>query len=661
VSGTNFGFSNALNNWGDPLALLTSDYDFHGMISPSGDIRPEYSEGRLFSSLLQTFGTALALAEPVPSFLEVKGSLPKAAGMRYLLKLEGGGYLLSLPNIGDTAGTINISGEEVLLPRFSELSVAAHSCPLLPFNLPLAKWGVRGTLIYATAELFAASIVQNVPNLLFSAEGSAEISLRLPEGTEATGKNAVIRSEAGGVTLICRVLPAVVEIKYPDGTAFEIRVFQHEEAKKITRITEDGNIHYSFKFEREVRTEPFSETEWCLSPALEKREESKSVPENDNLYLEKHGIYRGYAWYKARFPKIEETLEWQGILLEQASDILSIYVDGSYQGTVVPGGQSRFVPLIPTDSALESCEIRTEIWGHTNFDDKQLPSLRQSSMKGILGAIAVANHSNCKHNWRYRLCDPLTYEREYPDTSSHPNDHAVIDWGSWIHTGKLETGLYTKVFNPSQFTRKFLHFHGNQARVVIFVNKALAGELNYANPFFDLSPYTIPGRIAEISIYLERSFRESAGSLSLIEGYNLTDWTIGSAQEMQLWEDAGTSLSEAKEQKVPLRIVSGATAWLHKCWRDEADGVSRLVHIAGSGAKVTALFNGKVVGRLWLPSTEQRPIFTGGSQDRIYLPGVWLQEGSNQLSLLIEAVEAGQFGVIENIRFERIIMGDENE
>ncbi|MGO4275333.1 beta-galactosidase, partial [Paenibacillus sp. TAF58] len=64
ASGTNFGFTNAANNWGNPLSFLTSDYDFGGMISPEGHIREEAYEGRMLHRVIQTYGTSLAEAKP---------------------------------------------------------------------------------------------------------------------------------------------------------------------------------------------------------------------------------------------------------------------------------------------------------------------------------------------------------------------------------------------------------------------------------------------------------------------------------------------------------------------------------------------------------------------------------------------------------------------
>ena len=56
VGGTDFGFTNAINNWGNPLAFLTSDYDFKSMITSTGDVTDEYFEARLLVRLIEALG-----------------------------------------------------------------------------------------------------------------------------------------------------------------------------------------------------------------------------------------------------------------------------------------------------------------------------------------------------------------------------------------------------------------------------------------------------------------------------------------------------------------------------------------------------------------------------------------------------------------------------
>jgi beta-galactosidase len=655
VSGTNFGFNNAINNWGDPLALMTSDYDFHGMITPYGEQRPEYYEGRLFSGLLRTFGSSLALAEPVPSFLKIKTTLQENAGMRYLLKLAGGGYLLSLPNVEGHSGTVSIQGEGSVFPLYTELSVASGSCPILPFELPLDMWGARGILVYSTAELFEVQENHSETILVFCSDGTAEVCFDFHDTVEVISVGVEVHRNGNKFILNSGSAEAKVQLREVDGRMLQVIILQREQTKQLKAIQDDGELQYCAEQKEGFEQEDIKGLNWYLSPAFNERTLSKELLEAGPMYLEKSGINRGFAWYEANLPLAEDNGVVRGIWLQNASDIVSIYANGNYEGTVIPGGSSQYIPFCEGKAELESCELRTEIWGHSNFDDILLPSLQQASMKGLKSVVAVEQDLNWNHNWRFRPCSRSCEENTLPEPSEHHHDCGVIDWGSWIFTGKVETGLYTKELTSSNQSNcsYILHFKGIQVRTVVFVNKLLAGEVSLTDPYFDLTPYIVPGKTAEITLYLERQFRQSAGSISLLKGHQINDWTLYSAEERQLWEDAKESFKVSNQQKGPLEMSPGEVLWLQSEWNEGSEINDRLVQIVGSNAKLTAFYNGRIVSRLWLPCTGDRPVMSGGSQENIYLPGAWLRKGKNRFSLLIEAIQSGHSAVISFVGFKR--------
>lgn len=654
VSGTNFGFNNAINNWGNPLALLTSDYDFHGMITPYGEQRPEYDEGRLLSSLIHAYGRSLALAEPVSSSLKLQTNLQESAGMRYLLKLADGGYLISIPNVEDRSGVISIQGEGIQFPVYTELSIASGSCPILPFQIPLTMWEAQGLLLYSTAELFQVQKKHKETILVFSSEGVAEVCVEVEGLVEKSSVGADVRRNDNQLTLISESEEAKVKLRFTDGSLLQVIILQREKAKCFKGMLNDGILQY--KDEQYFLFEPknIHGLEWKVSPAFQEISLGKKLHKEESMFLEKQGVSRGFAWYKTINTSPEACESIKGIWLQNASDIVSIYANGQYEGTVVPGGSSRYVPFSQGEVLLESCDIRTEIWGHTNFDDMLLPSLQQSSMKGLKSVVAVSEEVNWNHNWWFRPCSRLNELNTLPEPSEHQHDCAFIDWGSWIFTGKIETGLYTQRFTPSnQINRSYiLHFQGIQAKTVVFVNQLLAGEVSLADPYFDLTPYIILGKTIEITLYLERQFRQSAGSLSLIMGYQLTDWMLYSAEERHLWSDAKASYELSQQQSVPFEMSPGKVIWLHSEWNEESVD-DRIVQIIGSNAKLTAFYNGRIVGRMWLPCTEARPVMSGGSQEKLYLPGAWSRRNTNRLSVLVEAIQKGQPAIISAIEFKQ--------
>jgi beta-galactosidase len=668
VSGTNFGFNNAINNWGNPLAFLTSDYDFQGMIAPSGEERPEYYEGRLLSGILRALGSSLALAEPIPSFLKVKTSLREAAGMRYLLKLDGGGYLISLPNVDEMAGTVLIETGKLRFPSYTELSVSAGCCPMLPYEIPLEKWGTEGQLIYATAELFEARKTKEGTLLVFCSDDVAEVSFALPNGMDIQMEGADVHWKGNELTLSSVSESMQAQIRYPNGQVLQVIMIQREQAMRVETILDSGELEFyaNKKYSPQIK-DLNGEMTWSVSLSFDGTEDTQEeiiASGIEPMYLERLGINRGFAWYEANNRITADEGIFSGILLQNASDILSVYTNKSYEGTVISGGSSIYVPFEAPIANLDSLSIRTEIWGHTNFDDILLPTLQQFSMKGVKGIVAVSDYSDWTRNWTFRPCNRLIDGTSFPEGSGHSNDCGVIDWGSWIHTGDVETGLYSKKLTPIAHDKRrwIIYFKGNRIRTVIFVDKQFVGEVNLMDPYFDLTPYIVPGVTAEITLYLERKYREPAGSLYLIEGIQITNWKISNAQEKQLWRSAGESLEISNKCSYPLMMSPGEVVWLHSEWNEEATCTNRIMHIIGKNAKVTAFYNGRIVGRIWLPCSNSgnRPEMTGGSQENIFLPGCWLEKAINRISLLVEAIQLGVDAVIESVEFEDDYSGGGN-
>jgi beta-galactosidase len=79
-----------------------------------------------------------------------------------------------------------------------------------------------------------------------------------------------------------------------------------------------------------------------------------------------------------------------------------------------------------------------------------------------------------------------------------------------------------------------------------------------------------------------------------------------------------------------------------------AGRASWTLHPTGCNAKVTAFFNGRGVGRLWLPSAEQPPM-RGGHNNALYLPAPWFQPRDNLVALLIEAIDLHDAAVLERV------------
>jgi len=291
-----------------------------------------------------------------------------------------------------------------------------------------------------------------------------------------------------------------------------------------------------------------------------------------------------------------------------------VYADGRYEGTHVPGGSSVHVPL--AEPLGRRLVIRAEIWGHSNFDDMLLPSLRLASVKGLNGVMAVRKVHDLSRNMLFRPCGPVSPGGGFPQEDGDLDDCAVIGWGGWISTDGIERGLYSKAFVPHEKASSWvLHFDGLQARCIVFVNGQCAGEVNLTDPYVDIGPFVRPGEEALLSLYLERQYRRPAGTVKLYEGVQLTGIRIRHADERELREHAEMCLSRAVRAEFPLAFAPGTLSWLHGSF-PVAGGVKNVVmRVKGRNAKVTVLLDGRVAGRIWLRGARVRARFAGGSQE----------------------------------------------
>jgi len=635
------------------LAFLTTDYDFHGMIAPSGEIREEYDEGRLLAGIIRTFGAALALAKPVPGVVQADGALPECAGMRYALELEGGGWLLSLPNVGEAPGKVILRGELGVFPVRTELAVDRNRCPLLPYEVPLAHWGPEGKIAYATAELFHAERAGGRCTLVFAADGEAEVALHLEGISHIRADRAEAVRQERGCLIVSKTGQASADIELADGTVLRIVLLMRPLALRFRGLDGQGNPVWigDARTGGGTAAAPVA-AEWAVSMWETDAAAARFVRDvqpGEPLALEKAGVYRGYGWYEWNGQADLPAGEASGLLLRGASDVLSVYADGRYEGTHLPGGSSVHVPLVqPLDRSLV---IRAEIWGHSNFDDVLLPSLRLVSTKGLSGLMAVRKVRDLSRNMLFRPCGPVPADGGLPQTDGGRDDCAVIGWGGWISTDGVETGLYSKPFLPDANASSWvLHVDGLQARCVVFVNGQRAGEVNLADPYVDITPFVRPGEEAVLSLYLERNYRRPAGSVKLYEGVRLTGFRIRHAEERQLWEHAEANLSRAVRAVFPHQLPPGALAWLHGSLT-AADGAKNVVmRVQGRNAKVTILLDGRAAGRIWLPCANVRPRLTGGSPEHAVLPAAFA-DGRVRLAVLVEAVEREDGAVIEAIEF----------
>lgn len=662
VSGTDFGFSNATNNWGDPLAFLTSDYDFGGMISPEGRIRPEAYEGRLLGRLIDAYGESLAEAVPLNgvSPLSLGAGAPKAVLNPRALRLSRGGQLVFVHHAGESTGDeeeARYSQVPLLLPdgRETAIRLATGQSVALPANVPIPAWG---TLLHATAELFLRQEDEMGLLIAFHADGSGELAFRdcveplvwETEEVELVEEEGRIRFAFG------ERRPAWIRAKAPDGASLTLAILDRATALEVERIKANGEIDTRKReqyADQPVDT-PLRWTAVRVDPSAPPGgAEFRSVPHLN--FLEKHGIYRGYAWYEAELGKAASG-ESKGWLLRRASDVLSLYVDGAYRGTYVPGGSDRYVES--PEAATRKLTVRAEIWGHSNFHDVRQPGLDISSSKGLKDIVSVARVHRLGGNWRTRYVRGAQRERLAEWASAELDDRSwpISGFGGWLSAERPALECFRRSYPAASDADSWtIHFQGLQGLIRLFVNGADAGKADPYDPYLDITPYVVPGEDALLTVFLERTTEAGAGDVLVYEGNAAGKWRLAAAGEPELAAEACVRSAEASEEVVrwPCKLEPGEVRWLFAPIPAAPSIEGWRVNVHGTGLKLSVLVGERLVSRLWLEGGEERPIMRGGDASSFWIPGPWLGDGGSgeRLSLLLEAVDAHAAGLLERLDF----------
>ncbi|WP_127492650.1 beta-galactosidase [Paenibacillus glycanilyticus] len=652
VSGTDFGFTNATNNWGKPLAFMTSDYDFGGMISPEGHIREEAYEGRLLGRLIEAYGSKLAEAIATGAADEnliLAGQRNNIAGP-YVLELKDGGQLLFLTNLDDEDKELAIAGSDSFVLRGGR-SLA------LPYQVPLAGWGLEGTLELSTAELYYAKQTTSRLVLAFHTESAGQIRLSSEEIAAVESENCATDMQDGQLNIkFDGTSDAVCRINTRSGDILTIAIHDKVKALYMDELDEEGLLHTCSS---EVQSADKKQTEvsnWQLSSL--NGAEPMTLPgarqsRSQAAYLEQNEIYRGYGWYEAAVPA-DRANAAEGVLIQNGSDVISLYADGHYVGTTVPGGSSSYLPL--TEGLKQGKLVaRTEIWGHSNFDDSRLPGLKLNALKGLTGMTLVTGQHEMSRNWSvYRATDrtirpELTAEA---DRKLWP----VVNLGGWLSPDHPAFEYYRKSFIPGEQADSWiLHFEGMQSTAKVFVDGKWAGDVGPFDPYLDLSDQLTAGQPAELAIFLERVIGLPAGRRAVMyEGVKAVNWVISGAEEPELSAHANAARSQSQVTELPVQLEAGQTAWLYSTIPNSDNGKGWRAAVSGSGLKLTVFLEGRIVGRIWTPGEEGRPVITGGSPQSVYLPGVWFNKKEGELVILLEAVDQTAPCRLDAIRLQMV-------
>ncbi|GAB3083755.1 beta-galactosidase [Micromonospora schwarzwaldensis] len=591
ASGWNGEYGTSVNNWGDLLAFMTHDYDFGGVLDPTGAERADAAEARRLAALIDALGPRLAAAVPAGVADDVHGETAVAP---YALDLHGGGQLLSLTNLtdADTTGTVGATA----------VTVPAATCLLLVRDLPLP--GVAGRLVEASAEL--TGLVERPGQVIarFAGRPDAQLLLRVTGDWSATPEGDIRVEPATGRPDLLRV------------TGSEGSVVVGTAAGSVTLVVEPAEPPPPPPpaTSREVTTARSSTTDSAPATWRTVARDIEAVP------LERLGVHRGAGSYRT----VTDLRGVTGLVLRGAADVIDVQVAGTSRGWVANGGTDLWIPFtdIVTDPDTE-LRVTTRVWGHSNFDDGRLPSLRLGALRGVAGVLAVTDVADLSSGWFLDAGVP-------PAVGTTPPPRGDI--GGWM-SGRFPQTLRHRrtLYRPGPAA---LRATGCQARLDVAVNGMPRGAIT------PLAPVLYLGDLHdgdELTIEARRMWGEPVGRLGLLRGHLIDRWEIARQATAELL--AGRRDARLGDAELPLTVPAGQARWLHLGTADlvVADEANVIVRFAGEALLATALAGGHHLGRVWIGAPPPGATLRGGRGDLLIVPTAWLRDG---LDLLLEATGA---------------------
>lgn len=272
---------------------------------------------------------------------------------------------------------------------------------------------------------------------------------------------------------------------------------------------------------RDAHTWPKPLTE--LSDKLDQQWQGAPLP------FEKLGVYKGGGIYSAEFviEDLNKFIQEQPALhIQHASDIIGIYLNGNYLGTLSTLGSHIKSHTLDTESLADFTQylkegsneflFKVEIWGHGSFmwprgrlslTKLSIPSLGFDAFKGIWGSASIG--SIPLTNWKlFRGPHPLSKIETIANSASrhvNPNIPLELDHGKSIWwTSKITRDMLP---NLSLFDAPYvLEIKGKNCKASIFLDGQVLGRWisdeawlqkgtwvkPIRNPWVDLSPDHFP-------------------------------------------------------------------------------------------------------------------------------------------------------------------------
>lgn len=456
VAGLNFGFTQAVNNWGSPVSFICTEYDFWSLVDVAGNYSSLIEQSRLFAGVLDVLGERIAKA--LPSHETVT---PDSCNFTYpkggfsVLELCGGGKAVCVANFAEegTEGEVSLSLDGHEVKGF----VSGRCAPYWLFDMPLSGYGVNAAITRSNAELIGA----NDKELVFCVEKKPVVGLDFGRGEELVTKNAVLH----GVS---------------------VRFLTQKEAVEFLSAPEPVKQH-SYKDNGAL---PVFETDDAPVPA-------KVKAERDCCFTAL-GITDGMVQYGVNIPAGKK------LYIEHPCDIMSYSYDGTNYPAAVADGRDVVLPA----SKDGKYRVNVQKWGHSNFDDPQAPMLRMQCKKGVTSFGYVESEIKLNRG-NFKLLD----EFMTPEIDLSEVYPVRLDVSKWNTTRKPAICAYT--FPVQKATDRLFIRVSEEAEVAVYCDGKLSGACDFGS--FELTEAFADGKEHKLTlVYRKRVWTQNVGSTVLV-------------------------------------------------------------------------------------------------------------------------------------------------
>lgn len=670
ASGWDFDFDTSTTNWGtptSPAAFATHCYDFGGVIDPIGQERADAAQARQLSRIITALGEALATSTLAsePEIITAAHRLGmsdalnlKRASLGVLhwrqSSLGQSGTLYTVTNLSDEPLTVSLAGRTDVLGSDSREAasrsvdetsaqgvVPAGECVMFVENLHDEHFTVLSSNCEITGrtsshlEFSAVAGSEPFVDLALSAQLTSAQGIEVEQNQQHFRLHGAGRVEFAvndGITVSVDILSTT------DQAAREQEITSSDDAPApLTEVTEAAVMS-----EQEVIP---SAQLWVSRATM-----------NHAQQVEKFGIARGLSRYThvSRGENLEGVSE---LVLNGANDILSIAVtSGQSSDSTTPDattnwaantGQAVRVRLPQALNDGDTLSIRTQTWGHANFDDTRLSGLQLTGGRGLGGVMAVRAHVSLSDGWLLHnpaanlAANPtaqqqagLVIDQRFSPRSSLASRSSTVWPRDVVYTHTFAAADLTGLNHPVEAALEISDMH---ARAEVCINNRVIGTMTPLKPILVLGEIHIG---SELEVSVHQSWGEPLGSaVTLLVGTELTGWQLDYQPLEQLKACARACLAQPITQltSLPVEVSAEQPQWL-RIPRETVHKFSRfhntLIRFKGENLQITAFTKEYCLGRTVLGGIDNAQ-FSGGDPLLLIVP-----DGEGDLLLRLEATQA---------------------